>query len=78
MATQKPEPKAKKKVRTFSATDVEMHMLEALAAYHGFSKSAMLTSLVKKEFWRVFPKGTAIVKPHADARVRGGGPAEEE
>ncbi len=47
-------------------------MLEALAAYHGFSKSAMLTSLVKKEFWRVFPKGTAIVKPLAGARIKDG------
>ena len=78
MATPKPTSKAKKKVRTFSATDEEVHMLEALAAYHGFSKSAMLTSLVKMEFWRVFPKGTAIVKPHAGARVKGGGPAVEE
>jgi hypothetical protein len=78
MAAPKPEPKAKKKVRTFSATDVEMHMLEALAAYHGFSKSAMLTSLVKMEFWRVFPKGTAIVKPHAGARVKGLGATEED
>jgi hypothetical protein len=78
MAAAKPEPKARKKVRTFSATDTEMHMLETLAAYHGFSKSAMLTSLVKMEFWRVFPKGTAIVKPHAGARVKGGGSTEEE
>lgn len=78
MAVPKAAPKAKKKVRTFSANDEEMHMLEALAAYHGFSKSAMLTSLVKMEFWRVFPKGTAIVKPHAGARVKGGGAAEEE
>jgi hypothetical protein len=82
MATRKPPipppSKARKKVRTFSATDEEVHMLEALAAYHGFSKSAMLTSLVKMEFWRVFPAGTAIVKPHAHARVKPAGPKEEE
>ena len=67
----------KKKVRTFSANDQEIHMLDALAAYHGFSKSAMLTSLVKKEFWRVFPSGTAIVKPDQHARVTPHGPAKE-
>lgn len=60
----------KKKVRTFSATDQEVAMLEALAAYHGFSKSAMLTSLVKKEFWRVFPSGTERVRPDEHARIR--------
>ena len=59
----------KKKVRTFSANDQEVAMLEALAAYHGFSKSAMLTSLVKKEFWRVFPAGTEQVRTDANARV---------
>ena len=60
----------KKKVRTFSANDQEIAMLEALAAYHGFSKSAMLTSLVKKEFWRVFPAGTEQVRTVANARVK--------
>ncbi len=59
----------KKKVRTFSANDQEIAMLEALAGYHGFSKSAMLTSLVKMEFWRVFPAGTQEIRPDADARV---------
>lgn len=60
----------KKKVRTFSANDQEIAMLEALASYHGFSKSAMLTSLVKKEFWRVFPAGTEEVKADANAWVK--------
>ena len=60
----------KKKVRTFSANDQEVAMLEALAAYHGFSKSAMLTSLVKKEFWRVFPSGTDKIKADANAWVK--------
>jgi hypothetical protein len=60
----------KKKVRTFSANDQEVAMLEALASYHGFSKSAMLTSLVKKEFWRVFPSGTEEVKADANAWVK--------
>jgi len=60
----------KKKVRTFSANDQEVAMLEALATYHGFSKSAMLTSLVKKEFWRVFPAGTEQVKADANAWVK--------
>jgi len=60
----------KKKVRTFSANDQEVVMLEALASYHGFSKSAMLTSLVKKEFWRVFPSGTEAVKADVNAWVK--------
>lgn len=59
-----------KRVRTFSATDREMAMLSALARYHGFSKSAMLTSLVKKEFWRVYPSGTGEVQADANARIR--------
>ncbi len=60
----------KKKVRTFSANDQEVAMLEALARYHGFSKSGMLTSLVKKEFWRVFPSGTETIKADANAWVK--------
>jgi hypothetical protein len=60
----------KKKVRTFSANDQEVAMLEALAAYHGFSKSAMLTSLVKKEFWRVFPSGTDEIRADSNAWVK--------
>ena len=45
-------------------------MLEALAVYHGFSKSGVITSLIKKEFWRVFPSGNAEVKPDANAWIR--------
>ena len=60
----------KKKVRTYSATDQEVRMLEAIAGYHGFSRSAMLTSLVKKEFWRIFPAGTDEVRPDAGARIQ--------
>ena len=44
-------------------------MLEAIARYHGFSKSATITSLIKKEFWRVFPAGTRSIRPDRGARV---------
>ena len=63
----------KKVVRTFTATVQELGMLEALARYHGFSKSATITNLLKKEFWRVFPKGTADVLPDPGARISGEG-----
>jgi len=66
----------KKKVRTFSASDLEAAMLEALAEYHGFSKSATITNLVKKEFWRVFPSGTETIRPDEHAWVREGPPTE--
>jgi len=59
---------SKAKVRTFSAVDRDIQMLEAIAAYHGFSKSATITSLIRKEFWRVFPAGTAGIRP-ADGAV---------
>ena len=60
----------KKKVRTFSATDLEIQMLDALAGYHGFSKSAAITNLIKKEFWRVFPSGTAAIRPDDRAWIK--------
>ncbi|MBI3993562.1 MAG: hypothetical protein HY342_09825 [Candidatus Lambdaproteobacteria bacterium] len=60
----------RKKVRTYSANDLEVQMLNTLAKYHGFSKSAMITSLIKKEFWRVFPSGTEAIQPDASAWVR--------
>ena len=47
---------SKRKVRTFSATDRDMDMLEAVATYHGFSKSATIVNLIKKEFWRIFSR----------------------
>jgi hypothetical protein len=50
-------------------------MLEALARYHGFSKSATITNLLKKEFWRVFPKGTGSIRPDRGARIVGEGKA---
>jgi len=58
----------KAKVRTFSATDRDYAMLEAIARYHGTSKSAMITGLIRKEFWRVFPSGTEDVTPDEGAR----------
>ena len=58
------------KVRTYSATDRDVAMLEAIARYHGLNKSATLASLVRKEFWRVFPAGTGRVRPDRGARVK--------
>lgn len=66
------KPKSDRKViRTFTATQLDLLMLEAVAHYHGFSKSATLTSLVKREFWRIFPKGTDAVRTDPGARVAG-------
>lgn len=59
----------KRKVRTYTATDREMHMLEAIARYHGLNKSAMITGLIRKEFWRIFPAGTDQIRPSKGARV---------
>ncbi len=58
------------KVRSFSATDDDMAMLEAVAEYHGFSRSATLVGLVRREFWRLFPAGTGEIKPARGARVK--------
>jgi hypothetical protein len=58
------------KVRSFSATDEDIEMLESVAAYHGFTKSATIAALVRREFWRLFPAGTAGIKPAAGARVK--------
>lgn len=57
------------RVRTFSATDRDVSMLEAVARYHGLNKSATLVSLVRKEFWRIFPAGTDQIKPDRGAKV---------
>jgi hypothetical protein len=46
-----------------------MDMLEAVATYHGFSKSATIVNLIKKEFWRIFPAGTNAVPPDTGARI---------
>jgi hypothetical protein len=61
----------KKVVRTFTANAQELKMLEVLARYHGFSKSATITNLIKKEFWRVFPRGTGEVRPDPGAKISG-------
>jgi hypothetical protein len=61
------------KVRTFSATDRDMAMLEAVAHYHGLNKSAMIASLIRKEFWRIFPAGTDRIRPDRGARIEAKG-----
>jgi phosphoserine phosphatase len=63
--------KAKAQVSTFSATARDLAMLEAVARYHGLNKSATLASLVRREFWRVFPGGTDKIKPDRGAKVEG-------
>ncbi|HXM83760.1 MAG TPA: hypothetical protein VN929_17780 [Burkholderiales bacterium] len=60
-------------MRTFSATARDLTMLEAVARYHGLNKSATIASLVRREFWRVFPAGTVKVKPDRGAKVEGEG-----
>jgi hypothetical protein len=59
----------KTKVRTFSATARDLAMLEAVAKYHGLNKSATIASLVRKEFWRIFPAGTDRIRPDRGAKV---------
>lgn len=59
------------KVRTFSATTRDLLMLEAVARYHGLNKSATIASLVRREFWRVFPAGTDKIRPDRGAKVEG-------
>jgi hypothetical protein len=58
-----------KKVRTYSATDRDVAMLEVVARYHGLNRSAMIASLVRKEFWRIFPAGTDEIQPDRGAKV---------
>jgi hypothetical protein len=59
------------KVRTFSATPRDLAMLEAVARYHGLNKSATIASLVRREFWRVFPGGTNKIRLDRGAKVKG-------
>jgi len=61
----------RKTVRTFTATRRDLLMLESIARYHGFSKSGTITSLIRKEFWRLFPGGTGPIRPDRGARVSG-------
>ena len=65
-------PKVKSKISTFSAAPRDLEMLEVVARYHGTNKSATIASLVRKEFWRVFPGGTARIKPDHGAKVEDG------
>jgi hypothetical protein len=67
MPPAKPEAE-RAKVSTFSATERDFAMLEAVARYHGISKSAMITGLIRKEFWRAFPCGTDAITPDEGAR----------
>ena len=64
-----------KAVRSFTASEQELEMLEAVAQYHGISKSSTITNLLKKEFWRIFPGGTEAVQPQPGARIAGQEPA---
>lgn len=66
-----------KKIRTFTATEQDLVMLETVARYHGFSKSGTITSLIKKEFWRLFPRGTRTVRPDRGARLTERAPGAE-
>lgn len=59
----------KAKVSTFSATPRDLAMLEAVARYHGLNKSATLASLVRREFWRAFPRGTDRIRPDRGAKL---------
>jgi len=63
----------KTKVRTFSATARDLTMLEAVARYHGLNKSATIASLVRREFWRIFPGGTDRIRPDRGAKVESEG-----
>ena len=58
------------KVRSFSATDEDVAMLEAVAAYHGHTKSGAIVGLVRRECWRLFPAGTGTIRPAHGARVK--------
>ncbi len=58
------------KVRSYSATDEDMTMLDAVAAYHWFTKSGTIVGLIRREFWRLFPAGTGAIKPAHGARVK--------
>ena len=68
-----PAGAGKRRVRTFTATRQDLEMLETVARYHGFSKSGTITSLIRREFWRLFPAGTRGIRPERGARVTGRG-----
>ena len=54
------------KVRSFSATDEDVAMLEAVARYHGFSKSATLVGLVRRVTALVSGRRTPPATPFGD------------
>lgn len=57
------------KIRSYSTTERDNSMLEAVARYHGMNKSATIASLVRREFWRIFPAGVGRIKPDRGAKV---------
>jgi len=59
-------------VRSFSAPKELIDMLDALARYHGLSKSGMIRAAIRKEFWRIFPAGNNDIRPEEGARIVGG------
>ena len=71
MAVTREKGKTGARYRTFSATDRDFSMLEAIAHYHGSSKSATITGLIRKEFWRAFPNGTESITLDEGAKVSG-------
>ena len=71
MAVTSEKGKTGARSRTFSATERDFSMLEAIAHYHGSSKSATITGLIRKEFWRVFPNGTESITLDEGAKVSG-------
>ena len=66
-------PKDKARISTFSATSRDLDMLEVVARYHGLNKSATIASLVRREFWRIFPGGTNKIRPDRGAKVESEG-----
>lgn len=64
--------KPKSIVRSFSAPRTVIDMLDAVARYHGLSKSGAIRALIRKEFWRIFPAGTNDIRPEEGARIVGG------
>jgi len=44
-------------------------MLDAIARYHGWNKSRMITGLIRKEFWRIFPAGNDQIRLSKGAKV---------
>lgn len=62
---------SKSVIRSWSATRKDLRMLDAVARYHGLSKSGAIRAMIRKEFWRIFPGGTKEVPPERGARIEG-------